>query len=152
MDLLNLIQDQIIIIDKVKYKILNKVKFIEKSSYWIEYKLLKIENSELYYLNVELSSKAILYKILKNNQIQLKIDIIFEGEEYELFEKGTGKVETYFGMTDVGLNEEVSYYEYKSKVDNQKILSVEKWKDEVEVSLGKEISLKNIKILNKFEI
>lgn len=152
MDLLNLIQDQIIIIDKVKYKILNKVKFIEKSSYWIEYKLLKIENSELYYLNVELSSKAILYKILKNNQIQLKIDIIFEGEEYELFEKGTGKVETYFGMTDVGLNEEVSYYEYKSKLDKKKMLSVEKWKDEVEVSLGKEISLKNIKILNKFEI
>lgn len=152
MDLLNLKQNQIIVIDKVKYKILNKVKFIEKSSYWIEYKLQNIENNELYYLNVELSSKAILYRILKNNQIQLKISIIYEGEEYELFEKGTGKVETYFGMTDVGLNEEVSYYEYKSKVDNQKILSIEKWKDEVEVSLGREINLNNIKILNKFEI
>lgn len=152
MDLLNLKQNQIIVIDKKKYKILNQVKFIEKSSYWIEYKLQNIQNNELYYLNVELSSKAILYKILKNNQIQLKINIIYENEEYELFEKGTGKVETYFGMTDVGLNEEVSYYEYKSKVDNKKILSVEKWKDEVEVSLGREVNLNNIKILNKFEI
>ncbi len=152
MDLLNLKQDQIIVIDKEKYKILNQVKFIEKSSYWLEYKLQNIEDNELYYLNVELSTKAILYKILKCNQIQLKINITFEDEEYELYEKGTGKVETYFGMTDVGLNEEVSYYEYKSKVDNKKTLSIEKWKDEVEVSLGKEISLNNIKILNKFEI
>lgn len=151
MELLELEQDQYLIIEKVKYKVLNKVKFIEKSSYWIEYKLQKIDNAEKYYLNVEISGKAILYKIIKAKDIQIKMNMIIQEETFELFEKGIGKVENYYGMTDVGLKEEVNYYEYKSKVDNQKILSIEKWKDEIEVSIGKIISLRNIKILKEFE-
>lgn len=150
-DLLNLKQDQYIIIEKEKYKILNQVKFTEKSSYWIEYKIQNIENREIYYLNVELSSKAILYKILKEKQIAIKMNIQVEGEEYELFEKGVGKVETYYGMTDVGLKEEVHYYEYTNKTNKEKILSIEKWKDETEISMGRIISLAKIKILNEFE-
>ncbi len=152
MELLELKQDQYIIIEKEKYRILNKVKFVEKSSYWIEYKLQKIDSIETYYLNVEISGKAIIYNILKQNKIQIKINMTIQGEEYELFEKGIGKVENYYGMTDVGLNEEVNYYEYKNKADKQKILSIEKWKDEIEVSIGKIISLRNIKVLNEFEM
>lgn len=152
MELLELKQDQYIIIEKEKYRILNKVKFVEKSSYWIEYKLQKIDSIETYYLNVEISGKAIIYNILKQNKIQIKINMTIQGEEYELLEKGIGKVENYYGMTDVGLNEEVNYYEYKNKADKQKILSIEKWKDEIEVSIGKIISLRNIKVLNEFEM
>ncbi len=151
MELLELEQDQYLIIEKEKYKVLNKVKFIEKSSYWIEYKLQKIDNAERHYLNVEISGKAILYKIIEAKDIQIKMNMTIQEEAFELFEKGIGKVENYYGMTDVGLKEEVNYYEYKSKVDNQKILSIEKWKDEIEVSIGKIISLRNIKILKEFE-
>ncbi len=151
MQILDLKEDQYIIIEKIKYRVLNKVKFTEKSSYWIEYKIRNIENNDIYYLNVELSSKVILYKILPEKEIQLKINITFQNQEYELIEKGVGKVETYYGMTDVGLNEEVNYYEYKNKQDKQKILSVEKWKDETEISMGKVISLSNIKILEEYE-
>ena len=151
MQILDLKEDQYIIIEKIKYRVLNKVKFTEKSSYWIEYKIRSIENNDIYYLNVELSSKVILYKILPEKEIQLKINITFQNQEYELIEKGVGKVETYYGMTDVGLNEEVNYYEYKNKQDKQKILSVEKWKDETEISMGKVISLSNIKILEEYE-
>ena len=151
MQILDLKEDQYIIIEKIKYRVLNKVKFAEKSSYWIEYKIRNIENNDIYYLNVELSSKVILYKILPEKEIQLEINITFQNQEYELIEKGVGKVETYYGMTDVGLNEEVNYYEYKNKQDKQKILSVEKWKDETEISMGKVISLSNIKILEEYE-
>lgn len=151
MQILDLKEDQYIIIEKVKYRVLNKVKFVEKSSYWIEYKIRNVENNEIYYLNVELSSKAILYKILPEKEIKLKVNIIFQDQEYELIEKGIGKVDTYYGMTDVGLKEEVNYYEYKNKQERQKILSVEKWKDETEISLGKIISLSNIKILDEYE-
>lgn len=91
--------------------------------------------------------KAIFYKMLANKNVDLKISIIFEGEEFELFEKGIGKIETYSGMTDVGLNEEVSYYEYISKADSKKILSVEKWKNEIEVSIGRIIDSKKVKII-----
>ncbi len=46
-------------------------------------------------------------------------------------------------MTDVGLKEEVSYYEYTNKSDKEKVLSIEKWKDEIEVSRGKINSCKS---------
>lgn len=151
MELLELEQDQYLIIEKEKYKVLNKVKFIEKSSYWIEYKLQKIDNAEMCYLNVEISGKAILYKIKEAKDIQIKMNMTIKEETFELFEKGIGKVENYYGITDVGLKEEVNYYEYISKEDKQKILSIEKWKDEIEVSIGKIISLRNIKILKEFE-
>ena len=105
----------------------------------------------MYYLNVELSNKVILYEILKDTKIQVKMNIIYNDNEYELYEKGDAKVETYFGMTDIGLNEEVSYYEYTNKEDKTKILSIEKWRDEVEISIGKIISLSNVKILKESE-
>ncbi len=151
MDLINLKESQYILIDKIKYKILNGVKYKEKSSYWMEYKLQNTESSKIYYLNVELSNKAILYEILKDTKLQIKMNIIYNNTEYELYEKGDAKVETYFGMTDIGLNEEVSYYEYTNKEDKTKILSIEKWRDEVEISIGKIISLSSIKILKEFE-
>ena len=151
MNLLELAINQHVKIENVEYKIINKVKFNEKASYWIEYKLQNIQNSQMYYLNVEISSKAILYKILNTREIQLKMNIIFENEEYELFEKGKGRIETYSGMTDVALNDEVDYYEYNCKNDKQKILSIEKWKDETEISIGKIISLSKIKVLKKVE-
>lgn len=150
MDLINLKESQYILIDKIKYKILNGVKYKEKSSYWMEYKLQNTENSKIYYLNIELSNKAILYEILKDTKLQIKMSIIYNNTEYELYEKGDAKVETYFGMTDIGLNEEVSYYEYTNKEDKTKILSIEKWRDEVEISIGKIISLSSIKILKEF--
>ena len=151
MNLLELAINQHIKIENVEYKIINKVKFNEKASYWIEYKLQNIQNSQMYYLNVEISSKAILYKILNTREIQLKMNMIFENEEYELFEKGKGRIETYSGLTDVALNDEVDYYEYNCKNDKQKILSIEKWKDETEISIGKIISLSKIKVLKKVE-
>ena len=151
MDLINLKESQYVLIDKIKYKILNGVKYKEKSSYWMEYKLQNLETSKMYYLNVELSNKVILYEILKDTKIQVKMNIIYNDNEYELYEKGDAKVETYFGMTDIGLNEEVSYYEYTNKEDKMEILSIEKWKDEIEISIGKIISLSNVKILKESE-
>ncbi|MBO5349945.1 MAG: DUF4178 domain-containing protein [Clostridia bacterium] len=151
-DIFNLEQDQFIIIEKIKYKILNKVKFTEKSSYWIEYKMQKVDDNYIYYLNVELSSKLTIYKVLQEKNVSVKMNMIFEGEEYELFEKGIGKVETYYGMTDVGIKEEVNYYEYTNKINQNKILSIEKWKNETEVSIGKIIKISDIKILKEFDV
>ena len=69
--------------------------------------------------------------------------INFQGQEYELYEKGTEKVETYYGMTDVGLNEKASYYEY---INNENLfISIEKWKNQLEVSIGKGLKIKDIK-------
>ena len=77
MDLINLKEGQYILIDKIKYKILNGVKYKEKSSYWMEYKLQNLETSKMYYLNVELSNKVILYEILKDTKIQVKMNHMY---------------------------------------------------------------------------
>lgn len=71
--------------------------------------------------------------------------INFESEEYELYESGTEKVETYYGITDVALKEEAKYYEYVSKINNRKIVSIEKWGRTTEVSKGEKITLLDIK-------
>src|SRR5574344_1557950 len=141
MDLLNLEESQCLIIEKQKYKIINKVKFTEKSSYWMEYKLRNLENNQMYYLNVELSLLAILYKITDEKNIKLDLNINYKGEEYKKFEKGYGKVNTYYGLTDVALNDISEYLEYKCKSDNKKILSVEKWRNQTEISIGKQIKI-----------
>lgn len=145
MNLLELEYRQELLIEKKKYEVLNMTKFKEKSSFWLEYKLRRIEDNKIYYLNVELSSKAILYEIIENTVIEPKMLINFQEQEYELYEKGTEKVETYYGMTDVGLNEEASYYEYINKNNENLFISIEKWKNQVEVSTGRLIKTKDIK-------
>ncbi len=145
MSLLELKYKQEILIEKVKYEVLSITKFREKSSYWIEYSLRRLDDYKIVYLNVELSSKAILYEILENATIDLNMNIIFQGNSYELYEKGTGIVESYYGITDVRLYEEVSYYEYQSKRNNKIFLSVEKWYDETEISLGRMLRQSAIK-------
>lgn len=149
MNLFEVEENKYIVIEKEKYEVLNKVKFIEKSSYWFEYKLRNIDNSKIYYLNVELSNLVILYEVLENQKIDIKMNVVFKNNKYQLYEKGVGKVETYYGLTDIGINEQVDYYEYINTSNSQEILSIEKWKDEIEVSIGKIINLKSIKILNK---
>lgn len=145
MNLLELKENQEIIINKVNYEVLNMIKFIEKSSYWIEYKLKNTEDGNYYYLEISLDSKAVLYEMIKNEKINLKMIVNFQGEEYELYEKGTEKVETYYGMTDVHLKEEANYYEYINKKDEKIFLSVEKWKNVTEISKGRKINLSDIK-------
>ncbi|MBP3708642.1 MAG: DUF4178 domain-containing protein [Clostridia bacterium] len=145
MNLLELEYRQELLIEKQKYEILNMTKFKEKSSFWIEYKLRKLDDNKIYYLNVEQSLKVILYEIIENTTIEPKMSINFQEQEYELYEKGTEKVETYYGMTDVGLNEEASYYEYINKNDNNQFISIEKWKNQLEVSIGKRIKINDIK-------
>lgn len=145
MNLLELTENQQISINNIKYEILNMIKFVEKSSYWVEYKIRKLEDGKLYYLEISLGSNAVLYELLKDEKIEPKMVINFEGEEYELYESGTEKVETYYGMTDVALKEEAKYYEYVSKINNKKEISVERWGRTTEVSKGKKITLLDIK-------
>ena len=144
MSLLDLKENQIFILEKKKYEVINMVKYKEKSSHWFEYKIRSLEDGKYYHLNVELSFRIVLYEILDEKNIDLGLTVNFKGDAYELFENGTGKVDTYYGVTDVALNDIVTYYEYKNKSDNNKILSIEKWANKTEVSLGRVISLLDI--------
>ena len=143
MSLLELKEKQEITIEKEKYQIINMIKFTEGMSYWKEYKIKRLKDNKIYYLNIEVNGGATLYEKLQNTKIEPKMNIEFQGIEYKLYEKGRAKVETYYGLTDVALKDEVIYYEYQN--DKNEILSIEKWKDEIEISKGKKIQLLDIK-------
>lgn len=151
MDILNVKENQFLLINGEKYKTLNMIKYIEKSSYWIEYKLLNTVNSKYYYLNVETSGKATLYQILDITNIELEMTINFKGENFTLFEKGQGSVVNYFGLTDVAIGDIDEYFEYQSNDNSERILSIEKWKYTTEISLGELLEKNDIKILNEFD-
>jgi len=141
--LLNLEYNQQIKIDKSTYTVIAMLKFTEGSSYWLEYILKDNDTQEQYFLDVEPSGKCAIHKMLNIN-MELDLHILYENELYELFQKGNAKIQTYFGYTDVGLKEEVEYYEYKNK---EKLFTIEKWKDITEISSGQYIDKNKIKIL-----
>ena len=141
-DLLNLEYNQVIIIDKIEYTVIAMLKFIETSSYWIEYILVDEKSGEQYYLDVEPIGKYALHRMIDIN-LEPELEISYQSELYELFQKGNAKIETYYGYIGAGINDEVEYYEYKC---NNKILTIEKWKDTTEISCGKYIEKNSIKI------
>ena len=145
-NIFNLEYGDYIIIEKNKYCILSMMKFIEGSSYWIEYKLYDENSMQEKFLNVELNGEISLFEIIKDYPFNISMKINYNQDTYILKQKGNGKIDTYFGMTDVGLKEEVEYYDYKSQ-DNEKIISIEIWKGEKEFSIGKYI--KKVKILSE---
>lgn len=147
-NLLNLEYGQYIIIDKIKYSVQSMMKFIEGPSYWIEYKLHDENSRQERYLNVELNGQISIFEVISNSSFNLAMKIVYDGEKYELQQKGNGKIDTYYGMTDVGLKEEVEYYDYISQ-DNKKIISIEVWKGEREFSKGTYV--KKVKVLKEFK-
>jgi hypothetical protein len=140
--LLNLEYNQEIIIEKNTYIVKAMLKFIEGSSYWLEYILQDKDSSETFYLDAEPVGKYALHK-MTNLVICPQMQVSYEGNIYELFQKGNAKIETYYGYTDVGLKDSVEYYEYKCK---DKLLTIEKWHDMTEVSCGKYVDKSKIKV------
>ena len=140
--LINLECDQQIKIEETIYTIIGMLKFVEGSSYWKEY-ILRNSNNEIYYLDVEPIGKCALHKMIKLD-VEPNINIMYEGDVYNLFQKGNAKIQTYTGYTDVGLNDTVEYYEY---INENKLFTIEKWKDEIEVSVGKYIKSNKIKVM-----
>ena len=142
-DLLNLEYNQELIIEKEKYTVIAMLKFTEGSSYWLEYILKNNESSEIFYLDVEPIGKIALHKMI-NIDMNPELVVIYENDVYNLFQKGNAKIKTYFGYTDVGLKEEVEYYEY---INGNKLFTIEKWNNEKEISSGRYIDKRKIKVV-----
>ena len=143
-DLLDLKQYQEININNQLFLVINKVQYNEKNSFWYEYKIEKKDSKEKYHLNVELSNKAILYIELNENIEINTTQIRFGNKTYSLFETGRGNVKICFGTCDLAMNEEVKYYEYLCDTDENEVLSIEKWRQHEEISIGHKVDILNI--------
>lgn len=136
-----------ITIEKEEFVIINRVKYRETSSYWYEFAITRISDSKLFYLEIDLDKSAYLYEIVenkKNTEIDLKSNIVYNNENYSIFESGKEEVEDYIGTTEVCIGDIGKYYEYVNN-DETKLLSIEKWKNYTEISIGKKIKYSNIK-------
>lgn len=150
-NLLELEQDDYIKYDKKMFKIISRLKFVEGPSYWFEYILIEEETNKKYYLDVEPIGKCAIHEMI-DERIEIDIEVNYRNEKYILKQKGHAIVDTYYGYTDVYLKEPVDYYEYISEKDKDKILTIEKWKKDIEISIGKNIYKNSIKIVKRKEI
>lgn len=150
-NLLELEQDDYIKYDNKILKIISRLKFVEGPSYWFEYILIEEETNKKYYLDIEPIGKCTIHEMI-NEKIEIDIEVNYEEEKYILKQKGHAIVDTYYGYTDVYLKEPVDYYEYISEKDKDKILTIERWKKDIEISIGKNIYKNSIKIIKRKEL
>lgn len=149
-NLLELKQDEYIKYDNKMLKIISRLKFAEGSSYWFEYILTDEDTNKRYYLDAEPIGKCAIHEMI-DEKIEIDMQINYKNEKFILKQKGHAIVDTYYGYTDVYLKEPVDYYEYISEIDKNKILTIEKWKREIEISIGKYIDKNSIKQIKRKE-
>lgn len=141
--LLHLKQDQMLKIERKTYIVQAMIKYTEGNSYWIEYVLKHTKGDELYYLDVEPAGKIALHQML-SVQIQPDLFVMHGKKQYELFQKGTAKVDYYYGYTDVYQWEKVSYYEYANVKNEKDLFTIELWNDMIECSIGEYVPITKI--------
>ena len=101
-DLLNLEYKQQIIIENSCYEVLSMLKFIEGSSYWIEYILKKENDGQMYYLDVEPIGKCALHKMV-NEKYNIELEIHYNGKLYVATNKAIKVIEGTTVTTKYGM-------------------------------------------------
>lgn len=144
-ELLHLKQDQMLKIEGKTYAVQGMIKFMEGSSYWLEYILKPEKADDLYYLDIEPIGKAALHQRV-SEQLVPDLSLKYGRKWYELFQKGKAKVDKCYGYADVYQWEMVSYYEYMNIKNKKELFTIEKWNDTIECSIGRYVPMAKIKI------
>lgn len=144
---------QTIYIKNQKYIVSNMIEFKEDTWVWQEYEIVSDTYLSKWLIVEENENKQLeysLYETYKGEVDTNEIEFVVGDKSYELYEKGRATVKNYFGNADVDKYETCEYYDYisKNKID---IISVEKWKDETEKSIGYYIKNEEIQIIEEIE-
>lgn len=149
--MVNLKKGQVLYVDNIKYIVVNMVEYKEDTWLWQEYEI-RSDNYTYKWLTVEENeNKQVEYYIYSSYySTNMNIDIneieqTIENIKYELYEKGRAVVNNFFGDADVDKYESCEYFDYISE-DKKTILSVEKWEDEIEKSIGSKIEKERVQI------
>lgn len=146
---MKLIKDQVLYIDNIKYVVVNMIEFEEDQWIWQEYEIidehrihkwLTIEENE--YNEIE----YYLYTTYRTSCNGTEKEFSEADKTYRLYDQGIAKVRNYFGNADVDMLETCEYYDYMSITDRT-IISIEKWIDEIEKTIGEKIGKHRIKVV-----
>lgn len=135
----------IVSVEDVDYEIQAVIKFNDHGWKWVEYKLKDARTT--YWLSVEQDDdiEISLFEevVAVTKEIPDKID--YKGTMYYMQEGSDAKVEDFTGKINIVRGEEVDYYEYCDE-DDEKLLSIEIWNGEIEMSVGRWIEDFNVEI------
>ena len=144
---------QIVYIERVKYTVVNMIEYKEDTWVWQEYEI-KHEAGAIRWLCVEKDennkTEYSIYDKYYGDINENEISFSSQNTQYELYEKGTATVKDYFGNADVDVGERCEYIDYISE-DKSKVLSIEKWEEEIEKSEGRYIDSSKVRITNEMD-
>lgn len=144
---------QIVYIERVKYTVVNMIEYKEDTWVWQEYEI-KHEAGAIRWLCVEKDennkTEYSIYDKYYGDINENEISFSSQNTQYELYEKGTATVKDYFGNVDVDVGERCEYIDYISE-DKSKVLSIEKWDEEIEKSEGRYIDSSKVRITNEID-
>ncbi|NLK94144.1 MAG: DUF4178 domain-containing protein [Clostridiales bacterium] len=106
-----------------------------------EYKIINNKNGKIQWLSIDTTYEE--YGLYTESKTKLKTD------GYSEKDYGIARVVKYKGNVDVDINEKVNFTEYED-ITESKIISIEKWDDEIEYSTGIYIDKEDIRFLNNF--
>ena len=143
---------QVIKIKNEAYTVIGMIEFEEESWTWQEYKI-KNEAGKVKWLSIEEDEGKTKYSIYEMNfsiPVMKTMNFNFKNQNYNLFEKGTARVKTYYGNVDVDRYEKVNFSEYISE-DKKTLISFEDWSGEIEKSIGNYVDETDIEITNEIK-
>lgn len=144
---------QIVYIERVKYTVVNMIEYKEDTWVWQEYEI-KHDAGAIRWLCAEKDennkTEYSIYDKYYGDINENEISFSSQNTQYELYEKGTATVKDYFGNADVDVGERCEYIDYISE-DKSKVLSIEKWEEEIEKSEGRYIDSSKVRITNEID-
>ncbi|QTL99814.1 DUF4178 domain-containing protein [Iocasia frigidifontis] len=136
----NLQINDIVDYDLVEYQVIGKVKYNEEGYIWYDYHLFDSkEHLWLYAEDDDEVRLGLFRKLDVDHQLYAKFQeeipsvIKYEDMDYSLIEEGSANIEIE-GKVGAKDGQRIKYWDYETGNGNQ--LSVEKWGNELEISVG----------------
>lgn len=133
---LNFNLNQRLIIEKIEYQVTGSIEYSTPSdgSNWVEYCIREIDTGIIRWLSIDnlYEEYAIYNQCTYSNEFD---QIEIERAGFYESDSGIAEVVRYSGKVDVSVGEQVKYVEYEDGTE-EKIISIETWKDEIEYSKG----------------
>lgn len=142
---LNMRVGDVVSIEDIDYEVKGIIKYNDDGWRWTEYKLKDARIT--YWLSVEEDDdlEISLYEEVVAITTEAPRVYEYKGTTYYMQEGSDAVVEHIEGNLNVNKGDEVDYYEYADE-DGERLLSIEIWNGEVEMSVGRSIEDYNIEI------
>lgn len=139
----NLQINDIVDYDLVEYQVIGKIKYIEEGYIWYDYHLFDGKGHLWLYAEDDDELRlGLFHRLSADHELYGKLQketpsvIEYDGRKYSLIEKGNAHIEVE-GKVGARDGQMLRYWDYETRNGDQ--ISVEKWGNELEISVGEEV-------------